>query len=76
MQRDVDQAPRPDQTAELEQAIISEFLEKRGHTLHSAQQLPEAERHALMREASLHASMKLAEVETRAQDVDDLKQRQ
>ena len=35
----------------------------------------DAERHALMREASLHASMRLTEVEARAHYVDDLHQK-
>ena len=72
MQRDSDQEPRPDQTAELERALIDEFLEKRGHTLASLRLLPEAEQHAIMREASLHASMRLTEVQSRAHYVDDL----
>ncbi len=75
MHPDSDQAPRPDQTAELEKALIAEFLEQRGHTLHSIQSLPDAERHELMREASLHASMRLTEVESRARFVDDLHQK-
>lgn len=75
MRPDNDQAPRPDQTAKLEQALIKEFLEQRGHTMHSIQALPEAERHAILRDASLHASMRLSEVEARAQYVDDLHQK-
>jgi hypothetical protein len=75
MHPDADQTPRPDQTAELEQALIKEFLEKRGHTLQSLRALPEAEAHAIMREASLHASMRLTEVASRARYVDDLHQK-
>lgn len=75
MRPDPDQPPRPDQTAELELAFISEFLEGRGHTLHSLSLLPESERHALMRDASFHASMRLTEVESRAHYVDDLHQK-
>ncbi len=70
-----DQIPRPDQTAELERLIIAEFLERRGHTMHSLQQLPDAERHALMRDASLYASARLSEVESRAHYVDALHQK-
>ncbi len=73
MRPDPDQAPRPDQTAELERALIAEFLEKRGHTLESLRALPEVEQHALMREASLYASARLTEVESRAHYVDDLR---
>jgi hypothetical protein len=72
MPRDTDTAPRPDQTAELELALIAEFLERRGHTVHTVHLLPEAERHTIMREASFYASMRLSEVESRARYVDDL----
>lgn len=75
MHSDDDQAPRPDQTAELERALIAEFLETRGFTLSQVQALPDTERHALMREASMHASMRLTEVESRARYVDDLHQK-
>lgn len=53
-------------------ALISEYLERRGQTLHTLHLLPEAERHTLMRDASLYASSRLSEVESRAQYVDDL----
>lgn len=56
-------------------ALISEYLERRGHTLHTLHLLPEADRHTLMRDASLYASSRLSEVESRAQYVDDLHQR-
>ena len=72
MQFDPDQTPRPDQTAELERALIGEFLERRGYTLQTVRELPEAEQHAIMREASLYASSRLTEVESRAQYLDDL----
>lgn len=72
MPRDPEQTPRPDQTAELERALIAEFLEKRGHTLESVRALPDSQQHALMREASLYASMRLTEVQSRAHYVDDL----
>lgn len=75
MRPDPDQPVRLDQTAELEAALIAEFLEQRGHTMHSIQSLPDAERHALLRDATFHASMRLTEVETRAHYVDALKQR-
>jgi hypothetical protein len=75
MRPDTGQAPRPDQTAELERSLIAEYLEQHGHTLQSVNALPEAERHALMRDASLFASMRLTEVESRAHYVDDLHQK-
>lgn len=72
MRPDIDQAPRLDQMARLEEELIAEFLEGRGHTRESVRALPDTERHAIMREASLHASMRLTEVESRARYVDDL----
>lgn len=75
MRPDSDPAPRTDRTAELELALISDYLEQRGQTLHSLHALPEAMQHALMREASLYASSRLSEVESRAHYVDDLRQR-
>ena len=75
MRPDTGQTPRPDQTAELESAFITEYLERHGHTRQTVQQLPEAERHALLRDASLFASMRLSEVESRAHYVDDLRQK-
>jgi hypothetical protein len=75
MRPDPDEARRPDQTAALELALITEFLERRAHTLQTVKLLPEAERNALMRQASFHASMRLTEVESRARYVDDLHQK-
>jgi hypothetical protein len=75
MKPDADQVPRTDQTADLEKSFIEEYLAQRGETIHSVQSLPEEQRHAIMREASLHASMRLSEVQSRAHYVDDLKQR-
>ena len=75
MRPDYDQAPRRDQTAELERSLIAEYLEQRGHTLHSVNELPDSERHAILRDASLYASMRLSEVESRAHFVDELKER-
>jgi hypothetical protein len=75
MRPDDDVTPLADQTAELERAFIAEFLEQRGLTMHSVQALPEAERHRILRDASLHASMRLSEVESRWRYVDDLHQK-
>ena len=50
---------RVDQTAQLEQALFVEFLERLGHTLASIRQLPEAEATALLKDASLYASSRL-----------------
>ena len=70
-------AERPDRPpenplAQLERAFIDEFLKLRGHSVTSLRELPEAEAHAIMREASLYASGKLTEVESRAHYVDEM----
>jgi hypothetical protein len=69
---DHDVPPRIDQMAQLEQAFISEFLEHRGVTTGTLDQLPAADARALMKEASAYASARLAEVESRAHYVHDL----
>ena len=75
MRPDDDVTPLADQAAELERAFIAEFLEQRGLSMHSVQALPEAEQHRILRDASLHASMRLSEVESRWRYVDDLHQK-
>jgi hypothetical protein len=61
-----------DPRSELERAIMAEFLHDRGHTLSSARALPTAEAHALLQQASVYASCRLTEVESRAHFVDDM----
>ena len=67
-----DVPPRDDQTARLEEAFITEFLERRGLTRSTLHDLPKAEVHALMKEASAYASAKLSEVQARAHYVHEL----
>ena len=61
-----------DQIAQLEEAFITEFLERRGLTRSTLHDLPKAEVHALMKEASAYASARLSEVEARAHYVHEL----
>jgi hypothetical protein len=61
-----------DPNAHLEQALIEEFLARRGHTPISLQSLPEEQRDALLKEASLYASGRITEVESRAQYVEEM----
>ena len=56
----------------LECALIDEFLADRGHTLQSIRMLPAALREELLGAAAEHASLKLAEIESRAHFVRDL----
>ena len=56
----------------LERTLINEFLRARGLDPESLDGLGEAERHALMAEASTYASMRLTEIESRSHFVDEL----
>lgn len=72
MANHTDGSERSDQTAHLEQAFMTEFLENRGLSWQAVRALPDAERHEVLREASKWASNRLAEVESRAHLVHDL----
>ncbi len=50
----------------LERKYIQEFLQSKGVSLEELGGLPKEEQQQLMREASRYASLKLAEVESRA----------
>jgi hypothetical protein len=69
----MDDAPLThDPLAQMERAFIAEFLAARGHTLDSLHTLPPDRASALMKAASLYASGKLTEVESRAHLISDL----
>ena len=51
----------------LERMLIEVFLEGKGYTVESLKTLPPEQAHELMKEACAYASMKLAEVESKAQ---------
>jgi hypothetical protein len=72
MARDQDEFVVSDQTAQLEQAYITEFLQRRGHTFATLRSLSQPEVDALMKEASVYASARLTEVESRAHYVHDI----
>ncbi len=61
-----------DRTAALERKYIEDYLSSKGHTRESVRRLPEEQAKRLMREASLYASTRLAEVEKRAGLLRDL----
>jgi hypothetical protein len=64
-----------DPHSELERAFMAEFLQDRGHTLETVRMLPPGEAHALLQQASVYASCRLTEVESRAHFVDDMHRR-
>lgn len=50
----------------LEHKFIEEYLERRGYSFTTVSALPANEARALMKEACSYASLKLAEIESRA----------
>jgi len=71
--QDASDTPRQeDPLAQLERAFIEEYLRSRHYSLDMLKQLPADEAETLLNEASLFASGRLAEVESRAHLVDEL----
>ena len=58
--------------ASLENLLIEEFLESRGHTRRSVRKLAAAEASAVLRAANEHASVRLAEIEARARYIQEI----
>lgn len=67
-----DESTAKDPVAQLERALIAEFLERRGYSLSTLDELPAEQATALLKEATVYASGKLTEVEARAHFVHDL----
>ena len=61
-----------DMHAALEKSLIEAYLKGKGYTLTSLKKLPEEKAKQLMKEASVFASGKLAELEERAHFVEEL----
>jgi hypothetical protein len=61
-----------DPQAQLERALIDEFLHEHGCTLATVHLKPPAERRSLLKQASLYAATRLAEIDARAAYVHDL----
>ena len=64
--------PLEDRHAALERALIAEFLAGAGQTLMSLRTLPEPQRNDLMRFAATYATLKLSEIESRAEYVHEI----
>jgi hypothetical protein len=58
--------------AMLERALIEDFLATQGYTLQSVDRLPPQDREQLLRAAGQAASLRLAEIESRAHLVDEI----
>lgn len=70
-----DPAPMRSPLADLERAFIEEYVRTRGYDPVKLDELAEDARHALLKAASLYASMKLSEVESRSHFVHELHDR-
>lgn len=64
--------PMSDPEAQLEQAFVETYLQENGLDSAAIARLPEAEAKHLMRDASIYAGTKLAEVEARSHFVHDI----
>ena len=64
--------PLDDPLASLERALIDEFFALRGHTRYSVGQLPALEAARLLSAACEHASLRLAEIESKAHYIDEM----
>ena len=72
MTHDIDRAPIEDPNADLERALIDDFIRARGYDPARLHELPDEQRRGLQREASAHAAMRLTEMEARAHYIDEL----
>ena len=70
MESDVPRSGDPN--ADLERALIDEFIRARGHDPARLHDLPEDQRRFVEREASAHAAARLAEMEARAHYLHEL----
>jgi hypothetical protein len=65
-------AARQETQAAFERALMDEYLREQGHTRHSMATLPPDRRAALLRGATAFATLRLAEIESRAHFVDEI----
>jgi len=66
------ETPLEDPQAQLERAFIDEFLQRHGCSLATVNLKPPDEREELLRQASLYAVIRLAEIDARAAYVHEL----
>jgi hypothetical protein len=64
---DIDRCLADGPQSTLERMLLEAFLEGKGYTMESLKNLPPEQVQQLMKEACAYASMKLAEVESKAQ---------
>ena len=72
MKEPIDFPPIEHHEAKLERALVDEFLVLRGYSRAALTELPEDARNLLLRQARMHASERLAEIEARAHYVNEI----
>ena len=70
--KDMSVQPMEDPERQLERAFIDEYLRLHGYDLEAVRALPQAEVLTLLKAASIYATGKLAEFESRAHYVHDI----
>jgi hypothetical protein len=72
MSNEMERRPLEPPLAQLERALIDEFIRARGHDPNHLTDLSQEQREKLLAEASVYASGKLMEVEARSHLIDEL----
>jgi hypothetical protein len=72
MAMDFDRPRLADLNADLERALIDEFIRTSGYDPARLDELPEDQRRRLQRQAAAHAAARLAEMEARAHYIHEL----
>ncbi len=70
--QDIDRCEADGPQSTLERMLIETYLEGKGYSLESLKELPPEQARQLMQEACSYASMKLAEVESKARFRQDI----
>ena len=68
----IDVVPLQPPLGQLEDALIDEFIRARGYDPANLASLPEEDRESLLKEASVYASTRLMEVESRSHFVHEI----
>ena len=66
MSQNIDRSPIEDPNADLERALIEDFIRARGYDPARLNELPDEQRRRLRGDASAHAAARLTEMEARA----------
>ena len=64
--------PQEDPQGQLEHSFIEEYIRLRGYDPTKIHCLPEDQRHLLLKEASVHAAMRLADVDSKAHYIHEI----